>query len=115
MPDLRMPLLGNVTPTLALAVVLALLAVPLQAARADDPLTRAVRSLTFDQFVQKTLRDYAVPGAVVAIASPTGTVFLRGYGVRKRGTTGAVAGVAMGLGAICTSLAAPYLVPLLAG
>jgi predicted murein hydrolase (TIGR00659 family) len=29
--------------------------------------------------------------------------------------TGAVAGVAMGLGAICTSLAAPYLVPLLAG
>jgi putative effector of murein hydrolase len=28
--------------------------------------------------------------------------------------TGAVAGVAMGLGAICTSVAAPYLVPLLA-
>jgi predicted murein hydrolase (TIGR00659 family) len=29
--------------------------------------------------------------------------------------TGAVAGVAMGLGATCTALAAPYLVPLLAG
>lgn len=29
--------------------------------------------------------------------------------------TGAVAGIAMGLGAICTSLAAPYLVPLMAG
>jgi len=28
--------------------------------------------------------------------------------------TGAVAGVAVGLGAICTSVAAPYLVPLLA-
>lgn len=29
--------------------------------------------------------------------------------------SGAVAGVAMGLGAVCTSLAAPYIVPLLAG
>ena len=56
------------------------------AAWADDPLGRAVNGLTFDQFVQKTLADYAVPGAVVAVASASGTVSVTGYGIRERGS-----------------------------
>ncbi|MER2264245.1 serine hydrolase [Methylobacterium oxalidis] len=52
---------------------------------ADDPLTRIVNGRSFDQFVQKTLADYAVPGAVVAVASADGTVLVKGYGVREAG------------------------------
>jgi CubicO group peptidase (beta-lactamase class C family) len=55
------------------------------AAHADDPLGQVMNGLTFDQFVQKTLADYTVPGAVVAVASTDGTVFVKGYGVRERG------------------------------
>jgi CubicO group peptidase (beta-lactamase class C family) len=59
-------------------------AVP-QKGRADDPLARVVNGVTFDQFVARTLREYGVPGAVVAIASSTGPVFVKGYGTRKTG------------------------------
>lgn len=55
------------------------------AARSDDPLSRLRDGLTFDRFVQKTLADYAVPGAVVAVADARGTVFVKGYGVRRAG------------------------------
>src|SRR5205823_1121838 len=41
--------------------------------------------LTFDQFVQSALRDYGVPGAIVVVSSASGTVFLKGYGIRRRG------------------------------
>jgi CubicO group peptidase (beta-lactamase class C family) len=40
---------------------------------------------SFDQFVLRTLHDYAVPGAVVAVVSAKGVVFLKGYGVRQTG------------------------------
>ncbi len=40
---------------------------------------------SFDLFVQRTLHDYAVPGAVVAVVSAKGVVFLKGYGVRRNG------------------------------
>ena len=68
----------------SIAAVAGLAAAPPNA-RADDPLARIVNGATFDQFVTRTLREYAVPGAVVAIASPNGTVFVKGYGVRKTG------------------------------
>lgn len=61
-----------------------IIAVPTNAL-AGDPLGRAVNGVTFDQFVARTLREYGVPGAVVAIASPSGTIFVKGYGVRKTG------------------------------
>ena len=60
------------------------------AAWADDPLGRVVNGLDFDQFVRKTLADYAVPGAVVAVASADGTVSVNGYGVRERGRPAAI-------------------------
>ena len=60
------------------------------AAWADDPLGRVVNGLSFDQFVQKTLADYAVPGAVVAVASASGTVSVTGYGIRERGSPAAI-------------------------
>ncbi len=63
---------------------------PQRSARAADPLARRVRGHSFDQFVQATLRDYGVPGAVVAVSSADGTVFLKGYGVRQQGANGAV-------------------------
>ncbi len=60
------------------------------AARADDALTREVDGATFDQFVRAALRDYAVPGAVVVASSADEVVFLKGYGVRRRGEAEAV-------------------------
>ena len=60
------------------------------AAWADDPLGRVVNGRDFDQFVRKTLADYAVPGAVVAVASAGATVSVNGYGVRERGRPAAI-------------------------
>ena len=68
----------------SIAAMAGIVAVPTNA-RADDPLARIVNGATFDRFVARTLREYGVPGAVVAIASPNGTVFVKGYGVRKAG------------------------------
>src|SRR4051794_24441546 len=45
---------------------------------------------SFDQFVLRTLRDYGVPGAVVAVVSAKGVLFLKGYGVRQIGRADAV-------------------------
>jgi CubicO group peptidase (beta-lactamase class C family) len=45
---------------------------------------------SFDQFVLRTLHDYGVPGAVVAVVSANGVVFLKGYGVRQTGGADAV-------------------------
>ena len=73
----------------SLLLIAAIAAVPLKA-RADDPLARVVNGLTFDQFVAQTLRDYAVPGAVVAIAAPNGPLLVKGYGIRKAGESAAV-------------------------
>jgi CubicO group peptidase (beta-lactamase class C family) len=75
----------------ALSLVLAFAMCPLSAARAtEEALTREVDGLTFEQFVQAALQDYAVPGAVVVVSSASGTVFLESYGVRRRGAAGAV-------------------------
>lgn len=70
---------------IACSLGLALAVFPQAAARAEDPLMRAVDGLTFDQFVQRTLEDDAVPGAVVAVSSADATVFLKGYGLRRHG------------------------------
>jgi len=59
-------------------------------ARADDPLARQVDGHSFDQFVQLTLQDYSVPGAVVAVSSAERRIFLKGYGVRQQGAADAV-------------------------
>ena len=59
-------------------------------ARADDALSRKVDGRTFDQFVTMALRAYGVPGAVVAVSNAQGTVFLKGYGVRRHGAPNAV-------------------------
>ncbi len=70
---------------LLVAASLALAVVPLRAARADDPLGRNAAGVSFDEFVQKALAEYAVPGAVVVVTDATGTVFVKGYGVRRLG------------------------------
>jgi CubicO group peptidase (beta-lactamase class C family) len=41
---------------------------------------------SFDLFVQKTLHDYSVPGAVIVVVNAKGVVFLKGYGVRRTGS-----------------------------
>ena len=69
---------------------LALAVLPQQGAWADDPLARQVDGRSFDQFVQTTLQDYAVPGAVVAVSSAERSIFQKGYGVRRQGATDAV-------------------------
>jgi CubicO group peptidase (beta-lactamase class C family) len=45
---------------------------------------------SLDEFVQRTLHDYAVPGATVAVVNAKGVVFLKGYGVRQIGAAEAV-------------------------
>jgi CubicO group peptidase (beta-lactamase class C family) len=57
---------------------------------AADPIARPKSSLTqlldersFDEFTRMTMRDYSVPGAVVALANASETVFVKGYGVRQ--------------------------------
>lgn len=43
------------------------------------------KNISFDDFIQKTLEDYSVPGAVVAVVKNNTTIFLKGYGVREVG------------------------------
>jgi CubicO group peptidase (beta-lactamase class C family) len=45
---------------------------------------------SFEEFVLRTLHDYAVPGAMVAVVNAKGVVFLKGYGVRQTGAAEAV-------------------------
>jgi CubicO group peptidase (beta-lactamase class C family) len=66
----------------ALVAILGLGGAP---ARSEDPPVRAASDRAFDQFVRKTLADYAVPGAVVAVVRADGTAFVQGYGVREAG------------------------------
>lgn len=50
------------------------------------PTTTPIHSLDgFDEFIQKTLDDYEVPGAVVVVVQDDKVVFLKGYGVRELG------------------------------
>jgi CubicO group peptidase (beta-lactamase class C family) len=51
---------------------------------------RAAEWDAFDQCVLRTLHDYGVPGAVVAVFSAKGVAFLKGYGVRQIGGADAV-------------------------
>jgi hypothetical protein len=46
--------------------------------------------LAFDQFVQQTLADYAVAGAIIAVASADGTVLVKDYDVRERDRPAAI-------------------------
>ena len=61
-----------------------------QAAGGLDQLNRGGDGLSFDQFVNKTLRDHNVPGAVVVVVEDDRTIFLKGYGVRAAGKPGLV-------------------------
>ena len=54
-------------------------------ALAGELLVGERNGLSFDAFVEKTLADYAVPGAVVVVANAAGTVFVKGYGIREAG------------------------------
>lgn len=58
----------------------------------EASLAREVNGLSFDQFIEKTLKDYGVPGAVVIVASDRDTEYLKGYGLRRRGDTAPVDG-----------------------
>ena len=79
--------------SLSLALALAAtVAVRCDPARADEALERKVDGRDFGQYVQRTLQDYAVPGAVVVVVDADGTVFLRGYGVRRQGAPAQVDG-----------------------
>src|SRR3954469_24971210 len=59
----------------ALVAILGLGGAP---ARSEDPPVRAASDRAFDQFVRKTLADYAVPGGVVAVVRADGTAFVQG-------------------------------------
>jgi CubicO group peptidase (beta-lactamase class C family) len=74
---------------LGVALIAVMFGVP-QVGRTDDPLSRVVNGATFDQFVSQTLREYGVPGAVVAIAGSNGPTFIKGYGVREIGESATV-------------------------
>ncbi len=52
-------------------------------AQPEDALTRRLGGRSFDEFISATLRDYSVPGAVVTIADASGTVSVKGYGIRR--------------------------------
>lgn len=56
----------------------------------ETVLKQTLDSSSFDRFVQKTLQDYKVPGAVVVVVENDQTVFLKGYGVREVGKPGKV-------------------------
>jgi len=50
------------------------------------PTTTQIHPLDgFDEFIQKTLDDYEVPGAVVVVVQDDKVVFLKCYGVRELG------------------------------
>jgi CubicO group peptidase (beta-lactamase class C family) len=72
--------------------LLAILLATSRPAHADDELTRKIGGLSFDERIQSLLQEYGVPGAVVVVASPSSTVFLKGFGVRRLGASGAVDG-----------------------
>ncbi len=55
-----------------------------------DALTRLLDENSFDGFIRKTLRDYSVPGAVVALADASGATSVKGYGVRQTGAAALV-------------------------
>lgn len=70
----------------ALLVVLsALVSQPVLSANGMDRLNHSSDNMSFDRFVQKSLEDYEVPGAVVVVVENNTTVFLKGYGVREIG------------------------------
>lgn len=66
----------------------ALLALP-GAALAGDPFAQERDGVGFARFVERTLADHAVPGAVVAIVGPDG-VSVKGFGLREAGRPGRV-------------------------
>ena len=55
-------------------------------------MTVGAEVLTFEQFIQAALDEYVVPGAVVVVSSAAGTVFLKGFGIRRNGEPDAVDG-----------------------
>ncbi|WP_250484000.1 serine hydrolase [Caballeronia sp. GaOx3] len=58
----------------------------------EESLAREVNGFSFSQFIERTLQDYGVPGAVVVVASDQGTEYLEGHGVRRRGDSAPVDG-----------------------
>jgi CubicO group peptidase (beta-lactamase class C family) len=74
------------------AALLAIVLAPSSPAHADDELMRKIGGFTFDQRIQALLQEYGVPGAVVVVANPSSTVYLKGFGVRRLGAPGPVDG-----------------------
>src|ERR1700712_23434 len=54
-----------------------------QSAWPKDAIAQRLDERSFDEFIRATLRSYSVPGAVVAVADASATVFVKGYGVRQ--------------------------------
>ena len=82
----------TVTRRAALLSPLLCAAPPRWELRAEDRLDRRGEGLTFEQFIQAALDEYVVPGAVVVVSSAAGTVFLKGFGIRRNGGPDAVDG-----------------------
>jgi CubicO group peptidase (beta-lactamase class C family) len=60
-----------------------LMAAASPSAQPSGALTRRLDGHTFDEFLRVTLRNYSVPGAVIAVADASDTVLVKGYGVRQ--------------------------------
>jgi CubicO group peptidase (beta-lactamase class C family) len=60
-----------------------LIAAAAQSAWPADAIAQRLDERSFDEFIRATLRSYSVPGAVVAVADASATVFVKGYGVRQ--------------------------------
>ena len=60
-----------------------LIAAAAPSARPEDAMAQRLDERSFDAFIRATLPDYSVPGAVVAVADASATMFVKGYGIRQ--------------------------------
>ncbi len=67
-----------------------LVAVPVHAAAAQAPASRAVIARELDRFIRQGMKDWEVPGVSVAVVHGDSVVLAAGYGVRELGRPGAV-------------------------
>jgi CubicO group peptidase (beta-lactamase class C family) len=66
-------------------ILVALVGQPTLSMSETDRLNPGTDHPSFDEFVQKTLQNYAVPGAVIVVVENDKPHFLMGYGVREAG------------------------------
>jgi CubicO group peptidase (beta-lactamase class C family) len=86
---MEIPAPHHVRPVIAIVIVASLL---ISAGCTNSVATAppAANLDGFDAFVNQTMAEYGVPGAVVGIVENDSVVYLKGFGIRELGKTGAV-------------------------